>query len=346
MLQKIDKGLTPATPAPASTDLEIAREPSNELIDLMERERAISEASKSFNTRKGYKSDFNSFSKWCAETDLSHLPAHPDTVRLYLVFLDKIGRKPSTIKRCITSIRIAHTMAGYPNPITDSVNQTASGIYRLRGVAPEKKSALTLERLARICSYIPNDILGIRDRAMILVGWMGALRRSEITAIAIEDIEEEAEGLVINVRRSKIDQFGAGKRIGLPFLDDHQELCASRALTKWVSIARIKAGPVFRYIGKSGRNRILPTYISENGLNAVQVSTAVKRYAELAGYNPLDFGGHSLRSGLATTLAGAGIEERKIMQITGHRSLPMLREYIQRGELFLEHPILTLFSRK
>lgn len=327
-----------------NTEIELASEISGELAELIEREREISEASKAIATKKAYKSDFQSFCNWCIETNLSHLPAHPDTVRLYLVYQDKIGRKPSTIKRAITSIRLAHTLAGFPNPITESVKQTASGIYRLRGCAPEKKSALTLERLTRILHFMPSDVLGLRDRAMLLVGWTGAMRRSEITAITMADIEEQAEGLVINIRRSKIDQFGAGKRIGLPFLDNNEDLCACRALSKWISIARIKDGPVFRYIGKSGKNRILPTYISERGLKPIQVSVAVKRYAELAGYNPADFGGHSLRSGLATTLAAAGIEERKIMCITGHRSLPMLREYIQRGELFVEHPILQLFQ--
>jgi site-specific recombinase XerD len=292
---------------------------------------------RSENTKKSYQSDFKKFAEWCLSVDLAALPADPDTVRLYLVFLDKIGRKSSTITRVITSIRQAHKLANFDSPISMSVSETAKALFRKLGVEKTKKSALTKDKLERILKFIGQDFLGIRDRAIILVGWTGALRRSEIVEINFEDIEQVAEGLIITIRRSKTDQMGKGRKIGLPFVDSDQNFCAARALQNWLTTSKIKSDSVFRQIGK-GRKKI------GERLDDKQISRVVKGYAKKAGYDPAVFGGHSLRSGLATTLASIGIEERKIMNITGHKSLPMLREYIQRGELFFEHPILTLFK--
>ena len=317
------------------------------LPDLITKEMLLTELKKtgsdliqqtrSENTKKSYQSDFKNFAKWCYSVDLSALPAEPDTVRLYLVYLDKIGRKVSTITRVITSIRQAHRLANLESPISVAVSETAKALFRKLGMEQTKKSALTKDKLERILKFIGQDLLGVRDRAIILVGWTGALRRSEIVGINFEDIEQVAEGLIITIRRSKTDQLGKGRKIGLPFVDSDQNFCAARALQNWLTAAKIKNGPVFRQIGK-GRKTI------GERLDDKQISRVVKGYSKKAGYDPAVFGGHSLRSGLATTLASIGIEERKIMNITGHKSLPMLREYIQRGELFFEHPILTLFK--
>lgn len=313
------------------------------LDEIIEHENEISKDTKSASTKAGYKGDFSRFVDWCESVHLDALPAHPNTVRLYLAYLDKIGRKPSTIKRAITSIRQAHVLSEHENPITDVVKETCKGIYRRQGVLVTKKSALTVDKLDRILRFVDEGFLGVRDRAILLVGWTGALRRSEVVGINYEDIEQQAEGLAITIRRSKTDQIGAGRRIGLPYVDENEDLCAARALIRWIKEANITSGAIFRQIGKAGRTK---SYVrTGNRLSDKQVARMVKRYAERAGYNPAEFGGHSLRSGLATTLASIGIEERRIMQITGHKSLPILREYIQRGELFSDHPVLSVFRR-
>ena len=321
---------------------QIMKPAATQLAELRDLERKNSEESKSKASKRAYASDWQVFQKWCLEVDLSSLPCQPDTIRLYVTYLDKIGRKPSTIKRCLTSIRKAHMLSGHASPVTEAVKETCQGIYRLRGIVTGKKSALTIDKLDRILHFIGGDFLGVRDRALLLVGWTGALRRSELISIDVEDIEQEPEGIVITIRKSKIDQLGAGKQIGLPFVAANHKLCAASALQKWISISGIRVGAAFRRVGKIGRNRVLAPVGGR--ISDKQVTRLIKIYAELAGYNPDKFGGHSLRSGLATTLASIGIEERKIMQITGHRSVAMLREYIERGELFREHPVLAIFA--
>jgi len=311
--------------------------------DLIEHSKLIDENTKSEATKKGYRSDLNTFVRWCEDMEIDPFPCPPDTIRLYLVYMDKIGRKPSTIQRAVTAIRQAHLLAGYPNPINDRVRETIKGILRLRGVLQEKKSPLTIDKLERILRFIPSDFIGVRDRAILLTGWTAALRRSEIASIDLADISQQAEGLVLTIRRSKTDQDGKGLVLGLPFVDVNPDLCAARALIKWIQISQIKEGPIFRAVGKHGKGKLFgKTY---KRISSKQVGRIVKKYAAKAGYNPDLFGAHSMRSGLATTLASIGTEERKIMQITGHKSLPILREYIHRGELFHEHPIIVLFSR-
>lgn len=327
----------------ATPDLEIAKPADLEIAKLRKHEIEISEHSKAENTKRGYSSDWRKFVEWCLSVDLSPHPAEPDTIRLFLAYLDLSGKKPSAIGRMLTSIRQAHVLAGLENPVTEQVRETCKAIYRLRGTIKTKKSALTVDKLQRLLSFVGSDFLGLRDRAILLVGWTAALRRSEIVALDVPDIKEETLGLVLTVRRSKTDQEGRGKQIGLPFVDSDIRFCAARALKKWLSVAQITDGPIFRSIGKSGRGAMfacLQERLSEKG-----VSRIVKWYAEKAGYNPIHFGGHSLRSGLCTTLASIGIEERKIMMISGHKSLPMLREYIQSGELFTQHPILAVFAK-
>lgn len=321
---------------------EIIKSSQADLAEIAEHSKKIDDHTKAPAIKKSYRSDWNAFINWCDTVDLCSHPAEPDTIRLYVAYLDKVGRKPSTIKRAITSIRQAHTLAGVPSPITEAVRETCKGVFRLRGILTEKKSALTVNHLNRLLDFIPPDTIGTRDRALILTGWTGGLRRSEIVSINYEDLDHQTEGFAITIRRSKIDQQGAGKLIGLPFVDNNEKFCAARAIQKWILIARIKSGPIFRRIGRGGRNKFF--YKSTDRLSDKQVNRIVKGYAEAAGYNPILFGAHSLRSGLATTLASIGIDERRIMQITGHRSLKILREYIERGELFHEHPILSIFS--
>lgn len=313
------------------------------LDDLRAREREIAEHTKAKATKVAYQSDWKKFCAWTDSVDLQPFPAESDTIRLYIVWLDKTGCKPSTIKRALTSISQAHKLGKVPSPIDDTVRETAKGIYRLRGLMVEKKSALTLDKLSRILDNLGTDFIARRDRALILTGWTGALRRSEIVALDVSDVSDDNDGLILTIRRSKTDQSGQGRQVGLPFIDSEPKFCAVRALRKWIKIAQITEGPLFPGIGRGGYRRMF--YTVKGRMNAKQVARIVKKGAELAGYNRMEFGGHSLRSGLATALARVGVAERRIMYITGHKSLAVLREYIERGQLFHEHPVLSIFNR-
>jgi site-specific recombinase XerD len=314
-----------------------------ELAALIDDAEKIALQTKSVNTKRAYRSDLKLFVAWCDEHNLDSLPATNDAVALYMVYMDKIGRRPSTIRRALTSINQAHVLAGHPEPVDARVLELKKGIHRIRGRARKKKIAITLERLRRFIITTPNDFIGTRDRALLLVGWTAALRRSELCAILHEDLEERPEGFALTLPRSKTDQEGVGRKIGLPFVDGEPTLCAVRALRKWLKLAKIESGPVFRIIGRSGYNKMFHI-AGEKSISDKRVSLIIKSAARRAGYESAEYSGHSLRSGLVTTLAHAGISETGIMGITGHKTSEMLREYIHEGQLFQDHPITSLFS--
>jgi integrase len=317
--------------------------PNAELDRLIVEAREITKHTKSEATKRAYARDFRTFSTWCQLVELVPLPAIPETVALYVVHLDNLGRKPATIRRQLSSISQAHRLAGHDSPVNGQVLEVKKGIHRLRGVAQTKKQPLTLEKLRRVVELTPPDFLGYRDRAILLVGWTGALRRSEICDIDLEDLEDQDEGIAINLKRTKTDQEGEGRKIGLPFIDQEHQLCAARALRRWIALAKVGAGAVFLGVGKGGKERFFAEPWATR-LEPRAISAIVKRAVTRAGYDPTIYSGHSLRSGLATTLAHCGIEERRIQEITGHRSLSMLREYIHQGSLFVDHPVVSLFS--
>lgn len=327
-----------------TTDTLVTKEgQSAELERLIVQAREIGEHTKSEATKKAYASDTKQFSLWCASVGLQALPADPETVALYIVAADQSGLRPSTIRRHLTSIAQEHLLAGYDSPVNAQVLELKKGIHRLRGRRSEKKQAITLDRLRRILENTPCDFLGIRDRAIMLVGWTGALRRSEICGIDVEHLENHAEGIAVCLPHSKTDQEGAGRKIGLPFVDADQTMCAARAIRKWLELAQITSGAVFLGVGKGGKDRFFGQPRSSRLVDQ-EISRIIKRACARAGYDPREYSGHSLRSGLATTLAHAGTEERRIADITGHRKLETLREYIRAGSLFVAHPVIALFS--
>ncbi len=176
---------------------------------------------------------------------------------------------------------------------------------------------------------LPETTAGARDRALLLLGFAGALRRSELVALDVADVDTTRaarEGLVVTVRRSKTDQEGAGQVVGLP-RGQHAETCPDRALAAWLELAGIAAGPIFRAVDKAGRVR-------RTRLSGYDVARIVKRAAERAGLDPARYAGHSLRAGLATSAAIAGAEERDIMRQTRHQSVTVARRYIRDGSLF------------
>jgi integrase len=209
------------------------------------------------------------------------------------------------------------------------VREVVKGLRRRVGVAQRQVSPIIVEHLRRIVEHLPDTPAGLRDRALLLVGFAGAFRRSELVSLDVADLGEQPVGLVINLRRSKTDQEGAGRKVGIPF-GAELSLCPVRALRAWREAAQIDEGPLFRPVDKHG------TALARR-LSAHSVAVIVKRIAAVAGYDPRLFSGHSLRAGLATAAAAAGKSERAIMRQTGHRSEVMLRRYIRDGELFLEN---------
>ena len=260
------------------------------------------------------------------------LPATPETVALYLVELAEVA-KASTIARRLSSISQAHRAAGHPSPTSSArVQAVSTGIRRVHGAGVDQAAPITVAILRRMLEVAPPGLAGTRDRALLLVGFAGALRRSEIVALEAENLQEVDEGLVVTVAKSKTDQEGAGRPIGIPY-GSNLLTCPVRSLDAWMQAARISSGPVFLPVDRHGR--LDPA--QRGRLSPVAVNSLVKTYARRIGLDPDRYGAHSLRAGLATSAAEAGASERAIMNQTGHRSLPVMRGYIRSGTLFKEN---------
>jgi site-specific recombinase XerD len=287
------------------------------------------QASKSRNTRRAYAADWRDFSAWCSAQGFAALPAAPETVALYLSARAE-AVKTSTLARRLSTLSQAHQMAGFPSPAQSiTVRTVMAGIRRSRGAAREAKKAILTEELRELLATTGDDAIGRRDRALLLTGFAGAFRRSELVAFNTGDVEFTPEGVVLHQRRSKTDQEGAGRKVGIPF-GSNPLTCPVRALQSWMEAAG-SPGPLFRRITKGGR--ILAGRLSDKA-----VARIVKLRAVRAGLDPAPFSGHSLRAGLATAAARAGVSERAIMRHTGHKSLATLRSYIREGTLFAENP--------
>jgi site-specific recombinase XerD len=279
------------------------------------------------HTLKAYHIDWSDFSEWCALHHLEFLPAEPQTVALYLSDVART-HKVSTLYRRLSGISQAHQAAGYVTPTTDAqVRLVFQGIRRTLGSAPDQKNAaITAEVRAMVETLSSTALIGVRDRALLLVGFAGAFRCSELVSLDVADVTFSSDGLVVQLRRSKTDQEGEGRKVGLPF-GSNPLTCPVRALRAWLDVAAIVRGPIFRPVDRHAN-------IADTRLTDQSVALVVKRCAKAAGLNAEKYAGHSLRSGLATAAAMAELSERAIMAQTGHKSLPMVRRYIRDGSLF------------
>jgi site-specific recombinase XerD len=299
-----------------------------------ERANEYAAASKSAATVRAYSTDWQAFTAWCSERGLVSLPADPRTVALYLA--DQAATcKPATLGRRMAAIAKAHQSAGYESPASmkhAAVADVWHGIRRTHGVAQDAKAPAVVEDVRRMVAVAmagSNVMLAARDRALLLIGFAGAFRRSELVALNLEDILQTGDGLVITLRRSKTDQEGAGRKVGIPY-GSTPETCPVRAYVAWLAAAQITSGPVFRNVNRHGQ--VQPAALTDQS-----VALVVKRYAAEAGLDAKQYAGHSLRAGLATTAAAAGVSERAIMAQTGHKSAAMVRRYIRDGALFREN---------
>ena len=289
------------------------------------------QSSKANNTVRAYKSDFNDFSLFCAQNGFKSLPSEPKIVSLYLTHLSTKDAKMSTLKRRLVSIGVIHKLKGhYLDTKHPSIIENIMGIKRRKGSIQKGKKPILISALKNIINVIDEQnkdkIKKLRDRSIILIGFSGGFRRNEIVSLDYDDLDFVPEGLKINIRRSKTDQFGEGYVKALPYFVGSL-YCPVESLKNWLNISKINSGPIFRRLSKSSR-------LLKNRLTDQTVALLIKKYLSLAGVDSKDYSGHSLRSGFATSAAESGAEERSIMEMTGHKSTEMVRRYIKQGNLF------------
>ena len=287
--------------------------------------------SKANNTVRAYKSDFNDFGLFCAKNGFKSLPSEPKIVSLYLTHLSTKGSKISTLKRRLVSIGVIHRLKGhYLDMKHPSIIENIMGIKRRKGSSQKGKKPILISTLKKIINVIDEqnkeEIKKFRDRSIILIGFSGGFRRNEIVTLDHDDLDFVPEGVRINLRRSKTDQFGEGFTKALPYFDN-SKYCPVVSLKKWMEISKIGSGPVFRRFSKGSK-------LSENRLTDQTVALLIKQYLQLTGIDSKNYSGHSLRSGFATSAAESGAEERSIMAMTGHKSTEMVRRYIKEANLF------------
>ena len=299
------------------------------LAAVAETAREFMRNAKAPHTIRAYDSDWKHFTAWCASHRLVALPAAPGAVTLYLSALADT-HKASTLTRRLSAISQAHQLAGVEAPTAAvEVRTLMAGIRRTKGTAPDTKTPVLTADLRAMLAKLPARLLGIRDRALLLVGFAGAFRRSELVGLNVEDCEFTSDGLVVVLRRSKTDQGGEGRKIGVPF-GSNPGTCPVHALRAWLEASGIAEGPIFRYVNRHGQ-------VQAGRLSSYAVALVVKRHAAAIGLEAAKYAGHSLRAGLATSAAIAGAPERSIMNQTGHRSVGMVRRYIRDGSLFREN---------
>ena len=287
--------------------------------------------SKSVNTVRAYKSDFEDFSLFCVKNGFKNIPTEPKIVSLYLTYLSNKDVKPSTIKRRLVSIGVIHKMKGHyldtKHPI---IVENFMGIKRLRGINQAGKKPILINELKQIIDVIneqeESDLKKLRNKALLLVGFAGGFRRNELISLNLEDLDFVFEGLKINIKKSKTDQLGEGFTKGIPYFENYL-YCPVKNLKNWLNVSKLKKGPVFVRFSK-GSN------LTNIRLTDQSVALIIKDYLNKAGIDNKNYSGHSLRSGFATSAAEAGAEERSIMAMTGHKTSQMVRRYIREANLF------------
>lgn len=291
--------------------------------DLPKTVRDFLSTSLSAATKRAYASDLAHFQRWGGA-----LPASPAIIAQYLAEM-AATEKPATLARRIASLAKCHQALGATDPTkSELVRGTMRGIRRSLGTAQRQARPLLKDDLFATLDAMGDRVKDKRDRALLLVGFAGAFRRSELVALDVADIEHVREGIVITIRRSKTDQAGAGRKIGIPL--GRQRWCPVKHLADWLECAEIREGPLLRSMNRHDA-------ILDQRLSGEAVSIIVKQRAKTAGFDPAQYSGHSLRAGWATSAAMSGASTWKIRQQTGHASETMLSRYIRVGDLFIDN---------
>jgi len=301
------------------------------VIDLRRSKQKVSSqvqqyllASLSENTRRAYSNDLEHFLKWGGR-----IPASPERLASYLA---EHAKKLSyaTLSRRVVAIGRAHTAKGLQSPShAEMVKATLHGIRRTNGTAQRLVKPALLCDVRKMVTGL-DGLKGIRDKALLLIGFAGAFRRSELVSIQVDDIQFVAEGIIIHMRRSKTDQMGKGRNIAIPFV--RGKLSPVQAVKQWLEMSEIASGHLFRRIDRNGN-------ITGDGLSPQSVALIVKERAKQIGLDESQYSGHSLRAGLVTSAANSGVSSWKICQQTGHQSEAMMQRYIRDSRLFTDNPL-------
>ena len=296
------------------------------LAELAAGARDYAEHAQSPATIRAYASDWNGFLSFCASHGLGALPSTSPTIAEYATHL-AARAKISTIRRRLAAISVRHQRAGLESPCAHRiVREVIRGISRAKGTRRVKKDAITLDVMrALLVAVEGDDAAARRDRAILLLGFAGALRRSEIAALTVSDLRWSKQGLVVHIARSKTDQLGEGEDLAIPYVGI-ETLCAARAVRRYLAEADVMSGPLFRALD-------MRRQLTSRPIAGIDVANLVKRLARRARLEG-DFSGHSLRAGFATTAAAAKVSLDSIARTTRHKSLNVLLGYVRPAQVF------------
>lgn len=302
-------------------------EPPNAIVSASAKKRLLIAQAKNYarraradNTLRAYRAAWRDFEIFCADHDADSLPALPETVAAYLTSLAG-HQSVSTLVSKIAAIRFRHRSKGLPDPTRNEIVELVlDGIKRTHGAPPNAKAPVTRAELKRMASAFPRDLAGLRNRAMILLGYAADLRRGELVQLKVEDVRFLSDRMIITIRHSKTDQRGAGYEIHVPQVRDEQ-ICPHRALRAWLRAAGIQSGALFREVDRWG-------HVGDSALTDKVVALVVKKAAERIGLNARDFAGHSLRRGMITQAGQDQAQAYDVRKVSRHKSDAMLNRYM------------------
>ena len=297
---------------------------------LLEAAKGYVEAARAQNTRRAYRTQWTTYTGWCSRHGRAALPTAAATLALFLTERAQDGLKVASLGLALSAIRAAHRDAGYADPAANPEVRTIwEGIRRTHGTAQRCAAPLTAEGVRSIVANLPSNLRAIRNRALVLLGFGGAFRRSELVALDVGDLTfDPARGVVVRVRRSKTDQTGEGADVAIPF-GLQSATCPVRALKAWFEAAALREGPVFRSVSRHG-------HVGDR-LDGRDVARTLKETAARAAINPTRVSGHSLRAGLATTAALAGRSDRAIMAQGRWKSRTMVDRYVRTADAWRDN---------
>jgi len=310
---------------------------STELAQAAERAAEYVRSSVPANTQRAYAADWATFTEWCAVHRAQSLPADPRVIASFVADQAKTLR-PSSLRRRLAAIAKMHKIKGLANPCgAEPVPSTMKGIEATHGTAVRAKAPATLSIVEKMVATCRIDSLeGIRNRAILLLGYAAAMRRSELVALNVPDLEWTHEGVILTIRRSKTDQRGEGKRKAIPFVEG--PFCAARALKAWLIGSGIDSGPVFRAFSGGGVRAV--------SLSPQAVAVIVKHAAAAAGLPAESYSGHSLRAGHVTEARAQGVSDALTMNTTGHKRVETLNMYDRRSNLFEKTSAGSVLTKK
>lgn len=302
-----------------------------ESLEELEDVVAYAQDAKSQNTRRAYQADWRDFEAYLQKRGRTSLPAHPDDVARYLRYLVvRRGLKVATVSRRLAAIAEQHKANGHASPGEEWVVRNTLRRLRVEHGSPARgKAPLLTEHLRKIMESIPETLAGVRDRAVLLLGFAGAMRRRELVSLDVEDLALAPEGLVLSINKSKTDQSRKGRKIGIPH-GTNINTCPVKAVLSWLELSKLTEGPLFRGVTKHGAVRT-------TRLTDQIVADIVKRYTKAIGKYASRFSAHSLRAGFITSAAIAGVSERAIQDQSGHSSVVILRRYIRDACIFRQN---------